>query len=61
MAVFSKLFPLKTLMHNVLNAVRPAPFWTLLKFLHCVGWGEYKPGIILSDPSEVVHHKMGEP
>lgn len=36
-AVFSKLFPLKSRMH-VLNAVRPVPFWTLLKFSYCGGW-----------------------
>ena len=28
---------IKTLMHNVLNAVRPVTFWTLLKFLRCDG------------------------
>lgn len=27
----------KTLMHNVLNGVRPVAFWTLLKFLRCDG------------------------
>ena len=32
-----KLFPLKTLMQNVLNAVRPVTFWALLKFLRCDG------------------------
>lgn len=43
MAVFSKLFPLKTLMHNILNAERPALMHDILDdfevFFPCGAWG----------------------